>query len=85
MYEKKAINSEMPIYNKPRKKRLFFITHRTIKNATEGKKKLSVSVPVAEIAEFNRAFELSGFRSKSEFIRFCMFSGMKELYGEAKS
>lgn len=37
-----------------------------------------------EIADFNRAFELSGFRSKSEFIRFCMFAGMKDLYGEQK-
>jgi hypothetical protein len=38
----------------------------------------------AEIADFNRAFELSGFRSKSEFIRFCLFSGINDLYGEAK-
>lgn len=38
----------------------------------------------SEIAEFNRAFELSGFRSKSEFIRFCLFSGLKDLYGEKR-
>ena len=37
-----------------------------------------------EIDEFNRAMDLSGFRSKSEFIRFCMFAGIKELYGEKK-
>lgn len=37
-----------------------------------------------EIAEFNKALELSGFRSKSEFIRFCLFTGIKELYGTEK-
>jgi hypothetical protein len=35
-----------------------------------------------EIGAFNDAYELSGFRSKSEFIRFCMFAAIKELYGE---
>lgn len=33
-----------------------------------------------EITDFNRAFELSGFRSKSEFIRFCIFSGIKSMH-----
>lgn len=33
-----------------------------------------------EIEEFNKAFELSGFRTKSEFIRFCLFNGLKDLY-----
>lgn len=35
-----------------------------------------------EQLQFERAFELSGFRSKSEFIRFCLFCGIKELYGD---
>ena len=34
-----------------------------------------------EIEDFTAAFVLSGFRSKSEFIRFCLFQGIKELYG----
>lgn len=35
-----------------------------------------------ENIDFKRAFELSGFRSKSEFIRFCLFQAIKELYGD---
>ena len=35
-----------------------------------------------EICAFNAAYELSGFRSKSEFIRFCVFTAIKELYGD---
>ena len=37
-----------------------------------------------EIEQFNAAFELSGFRSKSEFIRFLLFNSIKDFYGEAK-
>jgi len=35
-----------------------------------------------EIDKFNEAFELSGFRSKSEFIRFLLFNGIKDFYGK---
>lgn len=34
-----------------------------------------------EIDKINESFVLSGFRSKSEFIRFCLFSALDGLYG----
>jgi len=37
-----------------------------------------------EIDTFNKAMDLSGFRSKSEFIRFLVFNGIKDFYGEEK-
>lgn len=35
-----------------------------------------------EIDSFNEAFKISGFRSKSEFIRFLLFAGIKDYYGD---
>lgn len=34
-----------------------------------------------EMAAFEKAYEDSGFRSKSEFIRFILFQGVKDFYG----
>lgn len=32
--------------------------------------------------KFNFAFSLSGFRNKSEFIRYMIFESIKEFYGD---
>ena len=34
-----------------------------------------------EVGKFEKAFESSGFRSKSEFIRWVLFQGIEDLYG----
>lgn len=34
---------------------------------------------------FDFAFSLSGFRNKSEFIRYMIFQSIKEFYGDIKN
>lgn len=45
-------------------------------------KTLSFQIKEDEIDIFQSAFDLSGFRSKSEFIRYLLFEAIKDFYGD---